>query len=77
MTLEEDMRAYQARWKEVEAVIAEERRSAPLELRWRQLNAIFGMVRALGLVQPDQSEAEVYARWARLKDIAASRFPNI
>ena len=76
MTLEDDIRAYQARWMEVEAVIAGERHNAPLELRWRQLNSIHAMVRALGLVQPDQSEAEVYSRWARLKEKAANPFQN-
>jgi hypothetical protein len=33
------MQAYQARWKAVEEVQMEERRTASLELRWRHLNA--------------------------------------
>ena len=39
MALKHDLRAYQKQWKAVEAIQAEERRSASLELRWRQLNA--------------------------------------
>jgi hypothetical protein len=34
MTLKDDLRAYQARWADVEAFVAEERRTASLELRW-------------------------------------------
>ncbi len=67
-----DLRAYQDRWKAVEEIQREERRSAPLALRWQQLNAAYGMAKALGLLQPDPSEQEVFERWARLKEKAAS-----
>lgn len=76
MTLENDLRAYQERWKAVEAIQAEERRSASLELRWRQLNAAYGMAKGLGLLQPDPSEMEVFERWAKLKEKANSLPPK-
>jgi len=68
MTLKHDLRAYQERWKAIEAIQAEERRSASLELRWCQLNTAYGMAKGLGLLQPDPSEMEVFERWAKLKE---------
>jgi hypothetical protein len=69
----EDLRAYRDRWQAVEAVEREEQRTASLELRWQQLNAILRMAAGLGLVPPDDDEAGVYARWARLKEAAMSQ----
>jgi hypothetical protein len=68
MSLKDEMAAYQQRWAEIEARQAQEQRSASLELRWQQLNAAYGMAKALGLLQPDPSEMEVYERWARLNN---------
>jgi hypothetical protein len=76
MTLKDDLIAYNARWDEIEAVIKEERKAASIELRWRQLNAAFGMAKGLGLVQPDPSEYDVFAKWAKIKEKAASQPPN-
>jgi hypothetical protein len=47
MMLNHDLRMYQDRWLAVEAILAEERRAAALELRWRQLNAAYGLAKAL------------------------------
>ncbi|HSB66284.1 MAG TPA: hypothetical protein VLD65_06880 [Anaerolineales bacterium] len=71
MTLKDDLKAYKARWAEVEAVIAKERRSASLELRWRQLNYAFEMGKMLALTREDPSQMEVIERWAKLKEKAA------
>jgi hypothetical protein len=76
MDLKELMQDYQARWKAVEAIQAEERRSASLELRWRQLNAAYGLAKGLGLLQPDPDEMEVFKRWAILKDKATKQHPK-
>ena len=76
MTLKDDWKAYQARWAEVEAVVSEERRTASLEVRWRQLNAAFAMAQGLGLLREDPSEVEVFERWARLKEKAESQLPK-
>jgi hypothetical protein len=75
MALKELMQEYQAHWKAVEEIQAEERRSASLELRWRQLNAAYGMAKSLGLLQPDPTEMEVYKRWAILKKNWADKNP--
>jgi hypothetical protein len=72
MTLKQDLMEYQARWAEVEAIIKEERRSASLELRWRQLNTAYAMAKDLGLLRPDPSEIGVFEQWAKLKENVAS-----
>jgi hypothetical protein len=76
MALKDDIKAYQARWVEVEAVVKEERRTASLELRWRQLNSAYAMAKGLGLLREDPSEKEVFERWAKLKEKAIERLPN-
>jgi hypothetical protein len=77
MVVKEECQAYQNRWKEVEAVVAEERRTASLELRWQQLNSAYAMAQKLGWVREDQSEAEVFALWAKLKKEAILKSPKI
>ena len=76
MALKQDLQTYIARWHAIEAVQAEERRSASLSLRWQQLNAAYGIARGLGLLQPDASEAGVFAKWAKLKEKAAEQRPR-
>jgi len=73
MTLQDDIKAYQAHWVAVDAVVAEERRTSSLELRWRQLNAAYAMAIGLGMRKEDPSESEVFERWAKLKEKAASQ----
>ena len=70
MALKELIQVYQAGWKAVEEVQREERRSASLDLRWRQLNAAYGLAKGLGILQADSTEAEVIKRWAILKEKA-------
>jgi N-acetylglutamate synthase/N-acetylornithine aminotransferase len=77
MALKQDLHSYQARWKAVEEIQAQERKSASLELRWRQLNAAYGIAKGLGLLQPDLSEMEVFERWAKLKEKTTDRPPKV
>lgn len=76
MTDKNDLRAYHARWAEVESAVEQERCSAPLELRWRQLNAACAMAIGLGLARREPDESEVFERWARLKEKAVNRQPK-
>jgi hypothetical protein len=76
MTMKDDLVAYQARWADIESAVAEGRRNASLELRWRQLNAAYAMAQGLGLLQRDPSEAGVHAQWAMLKEKAARQLPK-
>lgn len=76
MAMKDDLKAYQARWAEVEAIAQLERRSASIELRWKQLNAAYALAKGLGLLQPDTSEMEIFLRWAKLKTKAAKQLPK-
>jgi hypothetical protein len=76
MTLKDDMKAYKARWENVETYIAQERRLASLTLRWRQLNAIFGMAKGLNLLRENPGELGVIKRWAKLKEQASNQPPK-
>ena len=76
MTLKQDLIAYRSRWAAVERLERQERRMASLTLRWRQLNAAYGMAMALGLLQPDASEMEVFERWAKLKEKVSGKSPK-
>jgi hypothetical protein len=73
MTMKDDLKAYRARWAEVEAVVQAERRTTSLELHWQQLNAAYQLGKGLGLQQSDQGELEVHQKWARLKEKAANQ----
>ena len=76
MSLKRELKAYKARWAMVEAIQREERISASPLLRWRQLNAAYGMAKELGLLQPDPSEIGVFERWAKLKEKATDQYPK-
>jgi hypothetical protein len=76
MTLKDELRAYRTSWAEVDAVVAEERRTASMELRWQQLNAAYAMAIGLGLRQEDTSEDGVFERWVKLKEKATSILPK-
>jgi len=64
-----DIRFYVERWKAVEEIERQELRAMTPEESWRQINALWGMGIALGFsFEPDESELEVYKRWAKLKE---------
>jgi hypothetical protein len=73
MALKNDLKADRARWKRVDRFIQKERRIAPIELRWKQLNSAYRMAKSLGRVQPDPTKMDVYLIWAGLKEKAASQ----
>ena len=77
MSLRDDLRAYRERWLAVEEIERQEQRNASLELRWRQLNAAYGMAKELGLLRSDPSESGVFERWAKLKEKAADPPPKV
>jgi hypothetical protein len=66
--------AYRDRWRAVEEIERKEHRSASIEERWRQVNAIVNLASALGLSldRPEEAEQEaiVRRRWARLRGSA-------
>lgn len=66
----EEIRFYlRDRWKAVEEIEQQELRASTIKQNWKKLNAI--MLRAKRLNLPaarDDSEMEVFLRWARLKE---------
>jgi hypothetical protein len=77
MVSKEDIQAYKARWKMVEEIQRDERRLASLELRWKQLNAAYGIAKSIGLLHSDPTDMKVHKRWAILKEKATSQTPKI
>lgn len=73
MAFKEDLAEYRRRWQAVEAVHREELRTVSMELRWRQLNAAYALAQGLGILRQDPSEAEVWERWAKIKEKLASQ----
>ena len=64
-----DSKMYRERWKAVEEFEREELRSLSMEARLRQMITIWRMGVGLGFsFEPDDSEMEVFARWAKLKE---------
>lgn len=62
------MKAYRARWQAVADFEQQELQAASIELRWQQLNAMVGLAIELGIFKSDNSEEEIYQRWASLKE---------
>jgi hypothetical protein len=62
---------FRERWQAVEAVEAEEQRTASVALRWQQTNAILRLAIGLGLPLMESGEEEevVRRRWAKLKGV--------
>ncbi len=73
MESKDEMKYYVSRWKEVEAIQRQEMRSATMELRWKQLNAIFIMAHELGLrlKKSEEEDMSVILKWAKIKDFYA------
>ena len=71
------LKAYCARWQAVAEVERQELQTATLELRWQQLNSVIGMAVGLGIFQPAEDKIEVFQRWAKLKEKAASQRPAV
>lgn len=71
--LDRDMlEAYQSRWQAVNDFEMLERQQTSITLRWRQMNALFAMASALGLVMPHDETSEndvTIGRWNRLVEL--------
>ncbi|MGB9723394.1 MAG: hypothetical protein ACP5OO_05560 [Chloroflexia bacterium] len=62
------LREIRERWQAVAEIEAQERRAAPLSLRWQQLNAVLRLAIGLGLpLERSKDEEAVRQRWIRLK----------
>jgi hypothetical protein len=64
-----DIRFYIERWKAVEEIERQELRAMTLEDHWRKLNAIVRFAIEMGMKrEDDDSEMEVFLRWAKIKE---------
>ena len=64
-----DIRFYRSRWQAIEEFELEELRLLSMETRLQQMNTIWRLGLGLGFsFEPDPSEMEVFARWAKLKE---------
>jgi hypothetical protein len=64
-----DIKAYRERWKAVEEFERRELRLLSMEMRLQQMITIWRMAVGLGFsFEPDNSELEVFTRWAKLKE---------
>jgi hypothetical protein len=64
-----DIKAYRERWKAVEEFEREELRLLSMEMRLQQMMTIWRMAVGFGFsFEPDNSELEVFTRWAKLKE---------
>lgn len=61
-------RRFRERWLAVERIRRRELRGASLELRWRRINAAYGLARALPAAAAPTGETRVRERWAKLKN---------
>ena len=60
--------AYCKRWQRVKAIEIAELRSRSMDLKWKQFNTLLKWAKQLGWSESlRQGEAEVWARWARLR----------
>ncbi|RPH73302.1 hypothetical protein EHM76_05470 [bacterium] len=71
--MNEEMKAYRARWQAVAEIERQELQAASLDERWQQLNAAISLAIGLGIMNSDPSEEGVYQRWAKLKGLANSQ----
>ncbi|MBI3737464.1 MAG: hypothetical protein HY258_00260, partial [Chloroflexi bacterium] len=69
MNMEEIRFLLRDRWKAVEEIERQELRSLSMETRLKQMNTIWRLGKGLGFsFEPEESEMEVFARWAKLKE---------
>jgi hypothetical protein len=71
--MDPELKAYRDRWLAVADIERRELQSASIELRWRQLNAIVGLATSLGIMRSNDTELEIYQRWANLKEKLAGQ----
>jgi len=66
-----DIKFYRERWKAVEEIERQELRAMTIETHWKQINNLVRFAIENGLNSgEDNSEMEVFLRWAKLKGTA-------
>ena len=63
-----DTKLYRERWKAVEEIELQELRAMSIEKHWKQINNLIRFAIENGLTRgEDETEMEVFLRWAKLK----------
>jgi hypothetical protein len=63
-----DIKLYRERWKAVEEIERQELRAMSIEKHWKQINNLVRFAIENGLTHgEDNSEMEVFLRWAKLR----------
>lgn len=62
------VKLFRDRWKAVEMIKQRESSQRTLELRWKNLNMIYGLGQGLQLTSNHNGELRVHQRWAKLKE---------
>jgi len=63
-----DTKLYRERWKAVEEIERQELRAMSIEKHWKQINNLIRFAIENGLTRgEDETEMEVFLRWAKLK----------
>jgi hypothetical protein len=67
--MDEATRIYLQRWRAVREIELQEMAGSSFDLRWQQLNALFNLASALGILtaRDEDQENQYIERWARLK----------
>lgn len=66
-----DIKLYRERWKAVEEIERQELRAMSIEKHWKQINNLIRFAIENGLTRgKDDSEMEVFRRWAKLRGFA-------
>jgi len=66
-----DIKLYRERWKAVEEIERQELRAMSIEKHWKQINTLIRFAIENGLTRgEDNSEMEVFLRWAKLRGTA-------
>ena len=69
-----NIRLYKDRWKAVDEIKRQELRAMTPDEHWRRLNAIVRFAIETGMENnKDNSETEVFLRWAKLKVLYEAR----
>ena len=69
-----NIRLYKDRWKAVDEIRRQELRAMTPDEHWRRLNAIVRFAIETGMKNnKDNSETEVFLRWAKLKVLYEAR----
>jgi hypothetical protein len=66
-----DMKFYRERWKAVEEIERQELRAMSIEKHWKQINNLIRFAIENGLTRgEDNTEMDVFLRWAKLRGTA-------